>query len=1033
VVRTSAVKGSLSPHAVVAALIAAFAAVVFVGQGNHGWDKPVIVVGEFLAAYVAAFYAGRTGWRNRSLAWWSISLAMFSWGTGQVAWAYYQLIAHRDAPFPSTADFGYLTLVPFAIVGASIICFENALTSERVRAVVDGLVIAVSLMAVAWVVALEPVFVARGETTRFALVLSFTYPVGDLVVVALVLTTLLRVGVHHRQLRLLGLGFAILAVADGLFSYLVATGTVSSYSLSDVGWFAGFLVVALSARTSSDVVRPAGHERPGASRLFLVFGPLTLAIGVALEELLRGQRDSMIVWSVVALAIVVMARQLAIQVENTALTDTLRAKLAELERSEDRFRVVFDESNDVICLLDGEGCFIEASAAMERTFNWPSAVIRGRNLFELVHPDELADLLARFAAFLTGEGANNATFRFRDGLGEYRWVEAAGADLREHPSVHAIVVSMRDIGKRMRSESELRVAQQRFQAAFDEAPIGMALATMDGRFFMVNRALHRIVGYPPGALVGMSNADITHPDDLAQSRIEMQRLGAGEISSFQLEKRYIHADGHTVWVALSVSFVAEPDGESYCVGQIEDITQRKAIAEHLEHSAVHDALTGLPNRVYFVGRLDEALRRAEREGTHIGVVFLDVDRFKVVNDSLGHAAGDELLKAVADRLRESLRPDDVVARFGGDEFTVLVERVADEAAAMEMADRVLRILSRPVNLSHGETYVSASLGVAISQQGTSGAELLRNADTAMYVAKQRGRGRVELFAPLSHTNAVSQLRTENDLHRAIERREFRLHYQPIVDLRTGQVVAFEALVRWQHPTRGLLAPGDFIASAEETGLIVPLGEWVLEQACAQTAQWQGAQRDGGAVTINVNLSPRQLGTYELTEQVRTVLANTGIRQGSLCLEITESGLMVDTTEALARLTSLHALGVRLSIDDFGTGYSSLTYLKRFPVDSLKIDRTFVDGLGTETEDTAIVSAVIGLAHSLGLVAVAEGVETVEQLTRLRAMGCDLGQGYYFGRPAPPETFGDNPCADLHSWQLEGYWLPDDIEGLQSLT
>ena len=321
---------------------------------------------------------------------------------------------------------------------------------------------------------------------------------------------------------------------------------------------------------------------------------------------------------------------------------------------------------------------------MERTFSWPPALIRGRNLFELVHPDELTDLLARFAAFLTGEGANNATFRFCDGLGEFRWVEAAGADLREHPSVHTIVVSMRDVGQRMRSESELRVAQRRFQAAFDEAPIGMALATLDGRFFMVNRSLHRILGYPPGALVGMSNVDITHPDDHAHSRLEMQRLGAGEISGFQLEKRYIHADGHTVWVALSVSLVAEPDGGSYCVGQIEDITERKAIAEHLEHSAVHDALTGLPNRVYFVGRLDEALRRAEPEGSHVGVVFLDVDRFKVVNDSLGHTAGDELLKAVADRLRESLRPEDVVARFGGDEFAVLVERVADEPAAMEM-------------------------------------------------------------------------------------------------------------------------------------------------------------------------------------------------------------------------------------------------------------------------------------------------------------------------------------------------------------
>ena len=1027
-----AAKGPIVPHVAAAALIGAFAAVVFLGKGQHGWDKTVIVTAEFVAAYLAAFFAGRTAWRNRSLAWCSLSLATFSWGSGQVAWAYYQLIAHRDAPFPSIADYGFVGFVPFAIVGVSILCFGRAHPSERVRALLDSLLIAFSLMSVAWVVALESVFRARGDTSPLGLTLSLAYPIGDLVAVALVVATLLRVGSQHRQLRLLGAGFVILAAADGLFSYVVATDAVSSYGLSDVGWFAGFIVIALSARAPGQVVAPTDHDRGRAGRFILVFGPYAVAIALAVEELLTRRRDAMLVWSMLALAVVAMARQLAIQLENAGLTDTLRAKLAELERSEDRFRVVFDESNDVICLLDGEGCFIEASAAMERLFNWPSEEIRGRSIFELVHPDELAALLAKFADFLSG-GANDATFRLRDGRGEYRWIEAAGADLRGHPSVHAIVVSLRDIGERMRSESELRVAQRRFRAAFDEAPIGMALATMEGQLFMVNRSLTNILGYPPGGLDGVAIADITHPDDMGFSRAEIHRLETGEITGYQMEKRYLHRDGHIVWVALSVSLVIEPDGQNYMVGQIEDITQRRAIAEHLEHSAVHDALTGLPNRVYFVGRLDEALRRAEREGSHVGVLFLDVDRFKVVNDSLGHAAGDELLRAVADRLTESLRPDDVVARFGGDEFTILVERIVDEAAAMEVAERVLRILGHPVVLSHGETYVSASLGVAISQQGTSGAELLRNADTAMYVAKQRGRGRAELFAPLSHTNAVTQLRTENDLHRAVERREFRLHYQPIVDLGNGQVVAFEALVRWQHPTRGLLAPGEFIALAEETGLIVPLGAWVLEQACAQTARWQEAQGDRDPVTINVNLSPRQLGTYELTDQVRTVLANTGIRRGSLCLDITESGLMVDTAEALARLTSLHALGVRLSIDDFGTGYSSLTYLKRFPVDSLKIDRTFVDGLGIEPEDTAIVAAVIGLAHSLGLVAVAEGVETVEQLSRLRTMGCDLGQGYYFGRPAPPETFGDDPCADLHSWQLEGYWLPDVIEGLQSLT
>jgi len=358
---------------------------------------------------------------------------------------------------------------------------------------------------------------------------------------------------------------------------------------------------------------------------------------------------------------------------------------------------------------------------------------------------------------------------------------------------------------------------------------------------------------------------------------------------------------------------------------------------------------------------------------------------------------------------------------------VLVEDVADDADAGAVAERILEALAPPVALVSGETFVGASIGVALSRQGSTGEELLRDADVAMYLAKQRGRGRVAVCDAPAHTGAVARLRTENELHRALERGEFRLHYQPIVELRGGGVRGFEALIRWHHPSRGLLGPVEFIATAEEAGLIVPIGRWVMEEACRQMARWQSA----GSSTrfVNVNLSAGQLGALELVEQVRTVLASTGIEPDRLGLEITESGLMADTDEALTRLGALDELGVRLSIDDFGTGYSSLAYLKRFPVSSLKIDRTFVDGLGSDPGDTAIVSAVIGLAHSLGMYAVAEGVETVDQLEHLRAMRCDFGQGWLFGRPAAAADLGEDPTAQLRSWQVHGRWLEDPASSL----
>ena len=431
------------------------------------------------------------------------------------------------------------------------------------------------------------------------------------------------------------------------------------------------------------------------------------------------------------------------------------------------------------------------------------------------------------------------------------------------------------------------------------------------------------------------------------------------------------------------------------------------MVDDARHRAMHDALTGLPNRSLFMDRAAHALNSARRRRSAVAVLFLDLDNFKVVNDSLGHAAGDELLLAVGGRLRETLRRSDTVARFGGDEFGILVEDVTDENDAVRVAEQVAALFVHPFPLEGREHFVSASIGIAISDGAADRPEtLIRNADAAMYRAKAHGRGGYELFDDLMRARALERLRVESELRTALTREELFLEYQPIVSLSTGEITGAEALVRWQHPERGRLSPAEFIAVAEDSGLIVRLGEWVLTAACDEAARWAQLRPDGPPLSVSVNLSARQVSETRLTSVVEEALAVSGLDAANLVLEITESVLLEDADAPVQTLRTLRDLGVRLVLDDFGTGYSSLGYLKRLPLDGLKIDRQFVDGLGTDSDDTAIVSAVAGMARGLGLTVIAEGVETAAQAEALRALGCQRGQGYLYARPLAPEAFSE---------------------------
>jgi diguanylate cyclase (GGDEF)-like protein/PAS domain S-box-containing protein len=496
-----------------------------------------------------------------------------------------------------------------------------------------------------------------------------------------------------------------------------------------------------------------------------------------------------------------------------------------------------------------------------------------------------------------------------------------------------------------------------------------------------------------------------HSEDLYWVKREVTAHLNGLTPHFESEHRMQHRDGDYRWMLSRGMAVHDASGQAVrMVGVQIDVTGWRQTEEKLAHDALHDTLTGLPNRVLLMERLRHAVQLAQRSSDYLfSVLFIDLDRFKVINDSLGHMLGDQLLVSIAHRLSTCLRPSDTIARLGGDEFVILLEDVKDNAGVIAVADRIQQELSIPFNLERHEVFTAASIGIAFSTTGYDHPEdLLRDADIAMYQAKAQGRGRYEIFHPGMHTCAVALLQLETDLRRALDRQELKLHYQPIISLRTQQIVGFEALLRWQHPQRGMVPPAKFVPIAEETGLITPIGWWVLREACHQMQQWRQQFPHLQSLTVNVNLSGKQF-TPHLTEQLHQILKETQLDAQYLKLEITESILMGSAEAAVATLTQLKQLGIQLAIDDFGTGYSSLSYLHRFPIDTLKVDRSFISKVDVDGEQLAIVRTIITLAWNLGMEVVAEGVETQKQLAQLRALDCEFAQGYFFSKPLDVEA------------------------------
>ncbi len=675
------------------------------------------------------------------------------------------------------------------------------------------------------------------------------------------------------------------------------------------------------------------------------------------------------------------------------------ALLHALRESEARYHSVFETSRDPIYITERDGRFIDANASLLELFGYTREELLSMNA-RVLYADPIDR--SRFQREIEQNRAVRdfeVRLRIRDGSVRVCLISSS---VRYAPDGGVVSYQgiIHDITEARQAQEALERSEHFTRTIVSSVGEGIIVYDRELRYQVWNTFMEDLTGLSSAEVLG-KHAFESFPF-LREHGIErlLERALAGETVKAVDAPYYVPETGKSGWVAGNYSPHRTPDGEVIgVVAILHDVTERKRAEEQLVHNAFHDALTGLPNRALFLDRLERVTTHARRHaaGTY-AVLFLDVDRFKVINDSLGHLIGDQLLVAVARRLQDCVRDEDTVARFGGDEFAILLTDISDVSDATRVVGRIQQELSTSFTLEGNEIFVSASAGIALSSSGYERAEeALRDADIAMYRAKTGGRARYEVFDRAMHRQAVGLLQLETDLRRAVERGEFLLHYQPIIALSSGELTGFEALVRWQHPARGMLAPAEFIELAEETGVIVPMGWWVLREACRQMMAWYA---DGADTKLNmsVNLSAQSFAESDLVERIDEILLETGFDPRRLKIEITESVMMQNAATASAVFEQLRSRGIQLCIDDFGTGYSSLSYLHRFPIDTLKIDRSFVSGRDGEGSSLELIQTIVALSRILGLEAVAEGVETDEQLAMVRQLGSSFAQGYGISVP-----------------------------------
>ena len=669
-------------------------------------------------------------------------------------------------------------------------------------------------------------------------------------------------------------------------------------------------------------------------------------------------------------------------------------------REHRRMSKVLEHAGEGYLVLDPAGRVLVASPSLERI--GPDGFDHLETIFDTLHPDDRAQA-ARLGVAAQAEPGTVAIGEVRaiDSSGREVWFEIRINDQSADPAIGGLITNVRDITDRVRSEQERHRAESWFRLGFEHTSVGLAMASPDGRLTQVNESFSTMLGRPADELLGRRLEELAAPDGPALGHLT-ERIVSGAEPSTQVEVPFVRPDGATVWLLTTTIHVPAGDGTSaYLFSQFQDITDQKASQEALTHQATHDALTGLPNRALLEERLAEALAVDARPPT---VLFVDIDNFKDINDGLGHSAGDQILATLADRLRRSVRADDTPARFGGDAYAVVLRGLPSADAALDRAARIQDALGAPLVLDGESHVVTVSIGIATGGPGSTAESVLRDADAALNQAKAVGRERIELFNTAMRARAEHRLRTATRMRHALDAGHFHVAYQPFLTVGDDRVVGMEALLRWTDPEHGPVSPAEFIPVAEQTGLIVQLGAWALDEALRQLGEWRDTQPWGRGLLLSVNLSARQLAVDGLVDSVHRSIVANGIDAGALCLEITETAVMSDIETSIGLMRMMRSLGVELSVDDFGTGYSSLNYLKSLPLTTLKIDRSFIDGLGQDPHDTSIVEAIVALGRALGMRVHAEGVERCDQLEELRRIGCDEAQGWLWAPAMPPREF-----------------------------
>jgi diguanylate cyclase (GGDEF)-like protein/PAS domain S-box-containing protein len=690
-----------------------------------------------------------------------------------------------------------------------------------------------------------------------------------------------------------------------------------------------------------------------------------------------------------------------------------------LRQQEKYYRALIELSTDVIAIIDGDGIIRFISPSIKSLLNTnPDAAI-GSSIKEFLHPDDINSVMEQIQRAKNGE-LMTAENRYRVRLPNNNWrvIEVEASNYLADPDLGGIVLNVRDITEKLEVEKALRLerdraqkGEERYMLAVQGANDGIWDWDIKSDIFYTSPRWKAMLGFSEDEIGNQINEWFSrvHSTDLEHLKIELSDHLKGDSPHLEFEHRVLHKDGGWRWMLARGLAVRDTQGVAYRIaGSLSDITARKLAEERLTFNAMHDSLTGLPNRALLFDRLELAIRRFKRDPqATFALLFLDLDRFKVVNDSLGHIYGDKLLVAFSKLLLQLLRATDTVSRLGGDEFVLLLEDSCGLDDAIQIAERILKSLERPLASDGQKFYTSSSIGIVTSlPEHNTPEDVLRDADIALYSAKAQGKARYAVFNAALREQAVTHLELESDIHRALENNEFKLYYQPIIQLENGRLVGFEALLRWFHPRRGLILPYEFIRMAEETGIILSIGQWVLQEACRQLRIWQQKRIMEPRLFVSVNVSSKQLIQPHLVAQIRTALEQSSLAPQDLRLEITETVFLSNPDLALAVLTELNDLGVRLYIDDFGVGYSALSYLQRLPVDTLKIDRAFIHDINASGGSSDLVASIVRLARDLGISVIAEGVETQSQQDFLRNLKCGFAQGYLFAKPLPSENAED---------------------------